>query len=121
MNYIYLFLIDFVFIFVFMFSVYLVYYKYKKKDYNSLKNSDTIKIFIAKYNLDVRKVNYKTILRVLAFDNAFTMAFTAALIISIKGYIWKVLVCLVVLISLLYSSYEIIGKLLKKKEGKKNV
>ena len=121
MKYIYIFLLDFICIFALVYIVYFFVYRYKKKDYSNLKNKDIVKIFIAKYDLDVRKTSYKTILNVLAFDNAFTIAFTAALIISIKAYIWKVLVSMVVLFTLLLSLYEISGRYLKKKEGKKNV
>ncbi len=120
MKYVYMFLFDFVIFFVIFFIFYLIYYRLRKKDYKKLKNGDYIKGFISKYNLDVRKTNYKTILKVLAFDNAFTIAFTSALIVSIKKRIWKILIAFAVLMLLLFSLYTISGNILKKKEGKKN-
>ena len=96
----------------------MLYLKKRKKDYNKLKKSDYVKLFIARFNLDVRKTKYDSILNVLAFNNAFTIAFTSALILNIKNYFWKIAVSFVVLFILLFSLYEVSGRYLKKKEEK---
>ena len=119
MKYVYMFLIDFVIFFIIFYLFYSLYLKKKKKDYDKLKKSDYVRYFIARYDLDVRKTKYNTILNVLAFNNSFTIAFTAALIINIKNYFWKLAVCFVVLFILLISLYEVGGRYLKKKEGEK--
>ena len=121
MKYVYLFLIDFVIFFFVFYLFYIIYYKKRKKDYEKLKKSDYVKVFIARYNLDVRKTNYKKILNVLAFNNAFTIAFTSALILNIQNYFWKIAISFVVLFILLLSLYEVSGRYLKKKEDNKNV
>ncbi len=118
MKYVYMFLIDFIIIFVILFVLYFLYLKFRKKDYNKLKKNDYIKSYMARYNLDVRKTNYRKVLNVLAFNNAFTIAFTSALIINIKNYFWKIGVSFVVLFILLFSLYEVSGRYLKKKEEK---
>ena len=121
MKYVISFLIHFVIFFTLFYLFYIIYLKKKKKDYNKLKKSDYVKLFIAKYNLDVRKTKYDSVLNVLAFNNAFAISFTAALIININKYIWKVAVSFVVLFTLLFSLYEVGGRYLKSREEKKNV
>ena len=118
MKYVYMFLIDFVVFFIIFYLFYILYLKKRKKDYEKLKKSDYIKLFIAKYNLDIRKTKYKTILNTLAFNNAFTIAFTSALIINIKGFFWRIAVSFIVLFILLFSLYELSGRYLKKREDK---
>ena len=118
MKYVYSFLINFAIIFTAFFLIYFLIVKKTKKDYSKLKKTDYVKLFIARYNLDIRKTKYSTILNVFAFNNAFTIAFTSALILNIKGFLWKILVSFVVLFILLFSLYEVTGRYLKKKEDK---
>ena len=121
MKYVYTFLIDFAIFFTLFFLFYILYLKKRKKDYEKLKKSDYVKMYIARFNLDVRKTKYKTILNVLSFNNAFSISFTSALILNIKGFFWRIAVSFVVLFILLFSLYEVSGRYLKKKEERKNV
>ena len=118
MRYLYMFLFDFALFFVVIYLFYSVYLKKRKKDYNKLKKGDYIKSFIARYNLDVRKTKYESVLNLLAFNNSFTIAFTSALIMNVKGIYWKIIVSFVVLFILLFSLYELGGRYLKHKEDK---
>lgn len=111
-------LLDFVIFYAVFLVFYLLYYKFFKKEYSKLKDTDYIKIFIARYNLDVRKTKYKTILKVMAFDNALILSIVSTLVLYIKGYALKILISFVFLFVLIYCVYEITGKYLKKKEGK---
>ena len=51
-------LIDFVLMFIVIFLVYLFFINRKKIKYEQLKETDFIKIFIRRYNINVEKVNY---------------------------------------------------------------
>ena len=53
-------LIEFVGLFIIVFLVYKLLYR-KKKDFNKLKNTDEVRAFIIKYDLDVRQINYKCV------------------------------------------------------------
>jgi len=111
-------LIDFILFFIGFLIFYLLYYKYTKKEYSKLKDGDYIKLFIARYDLDVRKTKFKTILKVVAFNNSFILAVVTTLVLYIKGYMLKILISFVLIFILIYSLYEITGRYLKKKEGK---
>ena len=113
------FLYDFVLLFLLFYIIYSVFINKKKKDYSKLKKNDEIKGFIAKYNLDMKKTNYKEVLNILTIINAFIISFTATLILNINGFIWKILVSFVVTFILIYSLLELAGRYLKNKEDKK--
>ena len=112
------FFIDLGLFFCLFYIFYRIYFKYAKKDYKKLKSDDYIKLYIARYNLDVRKTKYKTILNTLALVNSLILSITGALIVKVKGYALKVLVCFFVLFVLIYALSEISGRYLKNKEDK---
>ena len=121
MQYVWNFLLDFSAFFSIILIVYLVFLNKKKKDYSKLKKGDLIKVFIARYNLDMRKQDYKKVLLLYTIVKVFVISFTAALIMSIKSFIWKVLIAFVVVFVLIYALFEILGRTLKKREEKENV
>ena len=77
-----------------------------------------IKIFIARYNLDMKKTKYETVLRVETIINSFIISFCSVLVINIESMIWGVLVGFAVMMALIYALYEIAGRMLKRREGK---
>lgn len=105
-----------------MFLAYLLFINRYRKDYNEGKLQLSINYIIKKYNLDMRKTKYKTVKLAVSLINSFIIAFTFTVIINIKQYIWKMLVGFVILMILIYSIYDIVGKAFKKKEnrGKQN-
>ena len=115
------FLYDFVLLFFLVFLVHLLYYSKKKKDYSKLKKNDEIKLFIARYNLDMRKTSYKIVRRVVAICNSIIIAFTASLILEINNFYWKIIISFIVIFSLICILFEVCGRYLKKKEIDKNV
>ena len=110
---------DFAIVFIIVFVIYSFYMKKKKKDINDLKKDDYIYFFISRYKLNLKKTEYKTIIKTLTFVNSFSLSFAAAMIINIDGFILRIVVAFIVLFLLLMSLYEVSGRVLKKKEGKK--
>jgi hypothetical protein len=119
MNKIIWFFIDFAIFLVFFLSFYYLYFKYKKVDYNSLKKTDYIRSFIVKYDLNVKKIGFKRIVKTIIINNSIILSFTGALVTSIKNYYVKIGVSFVVLFILIYVFYEISGRYLKSKEDDK--
>ena len=113
------FLYDFVLLFLLVLIVYLVFVNKRRSDYSKLKDGSYVKAFIARYNLDMRKTNYKDVLTIVAFINAFILSFTSALVLNIDKYIWKIVISFIVVFVLIYALYEIAGRYLKNKEDKK--
>ena len=118
MQYVLNFLLDFLGFYAIIFLIYVVFLNKKKKDYSKLKKGDLIKVFIARYNLDMRKQDYKKVLLLYTIVKVFVISFTAALIMNINSFIWKVVIAFVVVFVLIYALFEILGRVLKKREEK---
>ncbi len=108
-------LIEFLGLFVIIFIVYKLIYR-RKKDFSKLKDSDEVRIFVLRYNLDIRKIDYKKLLTVLALINAFIIAFTATIIVRIESIAWSIIVCLLIVLALIFSLFNIAGRYFKSHE-----
>ena len=116
-----LFLYDFVLLFLLFYLIYSVFLNKKRKEYSKLKKNDIIKVFIARYDLDMRKTDYKLVLKIVTIINSLIISFTATLVLHIENFWLKVAACFVVIFILIYSLFELAGRYLKNKEENKNV
>ena len=108
-------LIEFLVLFVIIFIVYKLIYR-RKKDFSKLKDSDEIRVFVLRYNIDIRKIDYKKLLTVLALINAFIIAFTATIIVRIESIAWSIIVCLLIVLALIFSLFNLAGRYFKSHE-----
>ena len=115
------FFLDLVGIIIIIYLVYTIFFNRKRKVYKSLKKNYEIKLFIAKYDLYMRKTEYKKVLRAVTIINSFILAFTTSLVIRINGFMMSLIVGFVTIMILIYSLYEITGNYFKRKEDDKNV
>lgn len=115
------FLLDFIIIFTVVYLLYVLFFNKKRRNYKTLKKNDEVKLFIDRYNLDMKKIEYKKVLQVVTIINTFILSFTTVLIVRIKGFMISLLIGFVVIMILIYSLYEIAGRYFKKKEEDKNV
>lgn len=122
------FILDFVCIFLVVFIIYSVFINKRKSDFNKLKSNDVIRLFVLRYDLDYRKIDYPKLVKVMSLISSFIIAFTSALIINIDSFIWSILVCFITVTILTYALFEIASKFFKnndnikliKKKGDKN-
>jgi len=99
----------------------------KKKKKTTNKNSDEFKytneckLMIIRYNLDEKKVDMKKLLMWTSLCNAFVISLTSTIIcnIPLKMY-FQLAIGFIILILLVYATFEIVGRQLNKKWGKKN-
>ena len=111
--------LHFIVMFVVFNLVYLLIVNKRKKDYSKLKKNDPVKIFIARYNLDMRKTDYSKLLKIVGVVNSFIISFTAALILNVNGFMYKLLITFATVFVFMYALYDLLGKYLKKREDKK--
>lgn len=109
---------DFIFIFLLVYIVYSVFLNKKRKDYKSLSDNDMVKIFIRRYDLDMRKTKYENVVKAITFINSFIISFCSVIVINIDSIVWSIIISFVVIMCLLYSLYEITGRMFKRKEEK---
>lgn len=112
---------DFVLLFLIFIIVYRVFINKKKKTYSKLKENDEVKLFVKRFNLDIKKQDYKKLLNAISLVNSLILSFTSTLVLYIDSMIWSIIVGFAVLFVLIYSLYEIVGRYFKKLEGEKNV
>ena len=112
------FLYNFILLFALFVLVYKVFIYKNKKEYSKLKKNDEIKLFIARYDLDMRKTEYMSVLNVIILINSFIISFSATLILNIEGMVMKLLICFAVVFILIYALFEIAGRYFKNKEEK---
>ena len=99
----------------------LVINKIFRKEYKEGKQQVEINYLINKFKLDIRVTKYKTIKLIVAFLNSIIIAFTFTIIINLKfKYAYKLMIAFVIMFIMIYSLYEITGRILKKKELKNN-
>ena len=115
------FLLDFIIVFIVVYLLYVLFFNKKRRNYKTLKKNDEVKLFIDRYNLDMKKIEYKKVLQVVTIINTFILSFTTVLIVRIKGFMISLLIGFVVIMILIYSLYEITGNYFKRKEDDKNV
>ena len=108
--------------FITVLLIYLLFINRKfRKEYKEGKEQVEIYYLIKRFKLNMRLTKYKTIKLIVAFLNSFIVAFTFTVIINLKvKYVYKLMIAFLIMFILIYSLYEITGRILKKKELKNN-
>ena len=70
------FLLDFIIVFTVVYLLYVLFFNKKRRNYKTLKKNDEVKLFIDRYNLDMKKIEYKKVLQVVTIINTFILSFT---------------------------------------------
>ncbi len=110
--------------------IYLGYYILVIRKYNKSNNDKTkkgkkqlsdrveIQFLVKKYKIDIKNIDVNQLLWDISFTNSFIMATTVVVIglEIIDGYIWQLLLGIVVLVPLILLGYFILGKKYKNKE-----
>jgi len=92
--------------------------KSKKKNgkQKEIKEFGEISYLVGKFKLDKKKIDYKSCIFWTAIINSFIISFVATVISAIPAHIiWQLLVGFVLIFVLIYSLYEIYGRILIKK------
>ncbi len=113
-------LIYFIVSFTIVFLIYVLFVNRKRKVYKEGKKANDINYIVNKFNLDMRRVNYTKLKWTLSIVNSLIISITFVVVTNIDSLTFGLLVGFVVMLMLIYSSYEIIGRILKKR-GSKNV
>lgn len=85
------------------------------------KDSELIEILYlsGKFNLEKNKLNTNGLLIGISFINAFIISLVAVVVLMLNIYIlFQLLIGFILLIALIYSIYELLGRYLVKKESR---
>lgn len=117
MNEILLNLIYFITSYILIFLIYVFIINRKKKAYTDGSKQLEVNYIVSKFNLDRRKTKYSTIKWCVNILNPLIISATFVIVTNIKSFSLGILVGFAVMMALVYSVYEILGRILKKKEG----
>ena len=97
-------------------------YVRKKKRLNKKKMPVELFYLISMYKLDIKKINYKKFLWIYSFVNTFIVSTIYIIVVYlVEGFIWQLLIGMVLLILLIIICYGLLGRYYQKKEGIDNV
>ena len=100
----------FIITFVLVYLVYLIAVILREKKNNKFENSMELKYLKQRYEINLKKINMKYMVQVIAVANSLIIATTFTLISVVEQLILKMLFGFIILIILEISIYHIIGK-----------
>ena len=101
------------FLIVYLFYLFTVILQTKK--YDKFKKSNQVMYFVKKYKIDVNKLNMKKFTNILGLINSLIISIAFTMTYLVDNLILQLLIGLIVLISLIFIFYSLIGNYLKRK------
>lgn len=111
-------LIYFIIFFVITYVIYYYAFVRKQLKYNKKKLPADIEIMINYYNVDVKKIGYQKVLRIMNFVNALMISLMMMIVINIDKVIFKILILFVLMVPCIWVVYYFLAKYLKYLERK---
>lgn len=113
--------IYFVVSYLIIFLLYSLVINRKKKSYKDATKQMDVLYLVNKFKLNTKKTKYNTLKWITNIINPLIISITFIIVTNIKSFILGIMIGFLVMMMLIYSIYEIIGRILKKKELDKNV
>ena len=118
-------LILFLLSFIFIFLLYQLIIVRRAKRKNKTKEPFEVTYLVGKYNLDLKKVNYKKLLRVISLVSSLDIALVVTLILLFDNFLVEVVVGFIATLIIIITSYHLVYLGYKKKgmikdESKRN-
>ena len=113
--------IYFVVSYLIIFLLYSLVINRKKKSYKDATKQMDILYLVNKFKLNTKKTKYNTLKWINNIINPLIISITFIIVTNIKSFTLGIMIGFLVMMMLIYSIYEIIGRILKKKEFDKNV
>ena len=108
-------IILFLLTYIFVFIIYKVMLIGKNKKRNSKKKPMEVKYLETKYNLDLKKLNYKNLLRIIALVSSLDISLIVTIAFLFESYLLELLIILVLRIPTIIISYSFVGNYYVKK------
>ncbi len=112
--------IYFVVSYLIIFLLYSLVINRKKKSYKDTTKQMDILYLVNKFKLNTKKTKYNTLKWITNIINPLIISITFIIVTNIKSFTLGIMIGFLVMMMLIYSIYEIIGRILKKKEFDKN-
>ena len=107
---VYLFLMCF-FLILIVYQIFIVRKAKKKKDYQPIEE----RYLIAKYHLDMKKVDYPQLLQIISIVSAFDISLIVSIVMILDSYLWQILAVFILAIPIIIVSYHFVGVFYRKR------
>ena len=74
-----------------------------------------VKYLIARYRLDMKKVDYPQLLQIVALVSSFDISLIVTLASILDTYLWQMIIVIILVFPVIFVSYHFVGKFYKKK------
>ncbi len=108
----------FIIFFVIIYIIYYFLYVRKQIKYDKKKLPSDLRILEVYYKVNVKKIGYKRVLKILNFVNSLMLTTIMMMIINLDRFIYKFLLALVLMIPFIWVTYYFLAKYLKYLERK---
>ena len=108
----------FIIFFIILYALYYVLFVRKQVKYDKKKISSDLRILTGYYKIDVEKIGFQKVLRILNLVNSLMMASLMMVVINIDKTIFKILILFVLMIPSIWVVYYFLAKYLKHLERK---
>lgn len=113
-------IVYFVVSYLIIFLLYSLVINRKKKSYKDATKQMDVLYLVNKFKLNTKKTKYNTLKWITNIVNPLIISITFIIVTNIKSFTLGIMIGFLVMMMLIYSIYEIIGRILKKKEFDKN-
>ena len=101
-------------VFIIFYLAYVIFVINRKDKLSKLKKGMIVNYIVTKYNIDLKQINFKVFAHMVALSTSFIIAVTFFIISFFDNYLFKILLCFIVLLPLQFIMYMIIGKMYQK-------
>lgn len=101
--------------FIFVFLLYQLFIVRRAKRIKKSKEPFEVTYLVSKYKLDLKKVNYNRLLRVISIVSSFDIALVVSIIMLFDNFILEVIVGFISTLVLIFGSYHLVYLGYKKK------
>ena len=113
-------LILFLIFFIIIYAFYYVLFVRKQIKFNKNGVFADLKILMNYYKIDIEKIGYQKVLRILCFVNSLMMSLMVLLVINIEKTTFKLLILFVLMLPCIWVVYYFLAKYLKHLERKRD-
>lgn len=101
-------LVLFILSFVFVFLLYQIIIVRRAKSKKSPKVPFEVTYLVAKYKLDIKRINYNRLLLVISLVSSFDVALIVSIILLIKSFILEIIVGFISTLVIILLSYHVV-------------
>ena len=108
-------LVLFLLCFFLILLVYELFIVRKAKKNKGKKHPMEVKYLIAKYHLNMRKVDYPQLLQIVSLVSSFDIAFIVSIVMIFDSYLGQILAILILVLPVILLSYHLVGMFFRKR------